>query len=390
MTPATWRSGSQPCAAPTTWLRAPPSAMKSARTLARQWWGAIRVQLAVKSTGELRALMADLDSRYPQVGVEDQFTNAGGPDAAFVEARLKLGQQALAANDLARIMALCRQGCPTSLRADMWELALCPVETAATHADTFDQIMRSVQRTDLLVDKLALLDVKHICDFDDNYFIFYSVIRDAVIALNHDLELPNLITPGCGIIPAKATVRSSTAPEPVVVQYPPSGFIPFRGSSYYVTPLCFLSASPARVYSLLRGMYSRYFCLLHTISSHPQGLVRLCLLFETLLHTHQPLICARLVELGVDHLSIIVPWLVQAFSGFLEPLQVLLLWDRVVGCDSLEPLAVLAAAIFAFRKQRIMAATHKSEVCRVLADLRGLLSIPLLQFCLFPQAERPA
>lgn len=102
----------------------------------------------------------------------------------------------------------------------------------------------------------------------------------------------------------------------------------------------------------------------------------------------------------------------------------LLVWDRVVGCDSLEPLAVLAAAIFAFRKQRVMAvgpgsvatvtltpthtqahtlirsyayaptwshthmqATSADDVQRIMADLRGVLSIPLMQFCLFPRLD---
>lgn len=56
----------------------------------------------------------------------------------------------------------------------------------------------------------------------------------------------------------------------------------------------------------------------------------------------------------------VVPWFTQGFAGFLEPLQVLLLWDRVVACDSLEPFAVLAAAIFAFRKHRIMSVRDRA------------------------------
>ena len=79
-------------------------------------------------------------------------------------------------------------------------------------------------------------------------------------------------------------------------------------------------------------MYARYFFHLHTLSSHPQGLVRLCCLFESLLHTHQPRLAMHLAvrcwhrihtwitcwqHIGFDPLSVAVPWMVQGFAGFL-------------------------------------------------------------------------
>ena len=39
----------------------------------------------------------------------------------------------------------------------------------------------------------------------------------------------------------------------------------------------------------------------------------------------------------------------SAFAGFLSPSEVLLLWDRVVGFDSLLPLPLLAVAVVTFR-----------------------------------------
>ena len=40
-----------------------------------------------------------------------------------------------------------------------------------------------------------------------------------------------------------------------------------------------------------------------------------------------------------------------AFAGHLEVGEVLLLWDRIIGFDSLLPLPLLAVAVLAFRRQ---------------------------------------
>ncbi len=44
-----------------------------------------------------------------------------------------------------------------------------------------------------------------------------------------------------------------------------------------------------------------------------------------------------------------MPWLTSAFAGALPGQEVLLLWDRVIGCNSLLPLAAMAAAAIIFR-----------------------------------------
>lgn len=48
-------------------------------------------------------------------------------------------------------------------------------------------------------------------------------------------------------------------------------------------------------------------------------------------------------------LDIVFPWLMSAFASQLAPAETLLLWDRVIGYDSLLPLPVLAVAILTFR-----------------------------------------
>lgn len=47
-------------------------------------------------------------------------------------------------------------------------------------------------------------------------------------------------------------------------------------------------------------------------------------------------------------------WLVRAFAGHLLVRELFALWDRVVVCDSLRPLALLAVAVFSFRRHNLL------------------------------------
>ena len=77
------------------------------------------------------------------------------------------------------------------------------------------------------------------------------------------------------------------------------------------------------------------------------------------------------------------PWIAFAFAGYLPPEQTLLLWDRVLGFDSLDLLPVLAAAVFAFRAPSLMAAEDAEEVRELMAEPGRLQIVPLLLFFLF-------
>ena len=63
--------------------------------------------------------------------------------------------------------------------------------------------------------------------------------------------------------------------------------------------------------------------------------------------------------------------------------MLVLLWDRVLGFDSLELLPLLAAAIFVFRKAELCAAQSMEEVEALLEEFGGLKVVPLLQQVLF-------
>ena len=65
-------------------------------------------------------------------------------------------------------------------------------------------------------------------------------------------------------------------------------------------------------------MYCKYFCYLHSLSSHPQSIVSLCKLFEDLLQMYEPEVCYHLNQLGISPLKTVFNWIVYCFIGVLE------------------------------------------------------------------------
>lgn len=183
--------------------------------------------------------------------------------------------------------------------------------------------------------------------------------------------------------PAKAFVRGRYGSEEHQVFYPPNGVIPFHGFAMYAAPLCYIYNDPVVLYFVFRSMYTRYFFRLHTLSSHRQGIVSLCLQFETLVQTHEPGLFLHLKSISVHPLRLAFKWLVRAFSGYLASEQVMLLWDRILAYDSLELLPILAAAIFSFRKINLMQVQTYNAAEAVLVDLLTLEVVPLIQLFMF-------
>ena len=62
-----------------------------------------------------------------------------------------------------------------------------------------------------------------------------------------------------------------------------------------------------------------------------------------------PELVSHVHTLGCPVLAVAFPWIYNAFVGYLPVEEVLLLWDRVVGCDSLLPVPLLAVAVMCFR-----------------------------------------
>ncbi|XP_067845169.1 TBC1 domain family member 19 isoform X2 [Heptranchias perlo] len=326
-------------------------------TSLRSSWGLISIPLPVKDLSELRELFTELGLNYEQLGIDDSMQI---PIELFESEYIRLGQKVLSEQDSAAAQQYIRQGCPTGLRADMWALIL-NIDNQLEDSLYYEQLKSNVIQHDLLVDSLI-------------YKVLLCFSRDTLVLDHFSYSSAS---------PPKSYIRGKLALEDYAVVYPPNGVIPFHGFAMYVAPLCFLYHEPSKLYQVFREMYVRYFFRLHCISSHSSGIVSLCLVFETLVQTYLPQLFYHLREIGAQPLRISFKWMVRAFSGYLATDQLLFLWDRILGYNSLEILAVLAAAVFAFRAENLMEATSLAAAEAVLADLSTLKVMPLLQLFLF-------
>lgn len=81
-----------------------------------------------------------------------------------------------------------------------------------------------------------------------------------------------------------------------------------------------------------------------------------------------------------------MPWMVQAFSGFLVPDQLLFLWDLILGFDTLLLLPLLAAAVFSLRRDNLHRVLSHDSAETVLSDLSTIQVVPLIQMALSQQS----
>ncbi|XP_077357618.1 TBC1 domain family member 19 isoform X2 [Festucalex cinctus] len=345
---------------------------------ARSHWGLIQVPLDVKDITQLRGVYTELSLATGQLGIDD---NAHIHPDLFENDYIDIGKRVLTEQDSAAAQQYSRRGCPTGLRADLWALILNSVNQPQD-VMYYEQLKAGVLQHDLLVDNLIYKDVKLTASNDDYYFVFEDFLYQVLLCFSRDAAVLEHFKYNSAT-PPKSYIQGKEGDEDFAVFYPPNGVIPFHGFSMYVAPLCFLYNEPSKLYSVFREMYTRYFFRLHAVSSACSGIVSLCLLFERLLQTHLPQLFYHLRQIGAQPLRIAFKWMIRAFSGYLCTDQLLFLWDRILGYDSLEPVAVLAAAIFAFRAENLMEVTSLASAEAVLADLSTLKVMPLIQIFLF-------
>ncbi|KAJ8262585.1 hypothetical protein GJAV_G00168080 [Gymnothorax javanicus] len=353
----------------------------SERGSSRCHWGLVQVPLSVRGLLEMREVFGELGLTAGQLGVDD---HTHVPADLFETEHVRMGKRVLSELDSAAAQQYSRQGCPTGLRADLWALILNSTNEPEDVMH-YEQLKSSVIIHDLLVDNLIYKDVKLTASNDDYYFVFEDFLYQVLLCFSRDTAVLEHFSYNSAT-PPKSYIRGLLGKDDCAVVYPPNGVIPFHGFSMYVAPLCFLYNEPPRLYGVFREMYVRYFYRLHSISSSPSGIVSLCLQFEKLLQTHLPQLFYHLREVGAQPLRIAFKWMVRAFSGYLCTDQLLLLWDRILGYDSLEIVAVLAAAVFAFRAENLMEVMSLAAAEAVLADLSTLKVMPLLQIFLFATA----
>lgn len=150
-------------------------------------------------------------------------------------------------------------------------------------------------------------------------------------------------------------------------------------------PICFISERGTERYIAFRRLFSRHMRRLVALTvDKEEGLLPLLRACDDLLQEGDPELAFHLRFIGLPAHLAGGEWVATAFAKVLPAREVLLLWDRVVGFDSLLPLPLMAAAMLFFYRWRLLECTSRVEASSVLSDIREVKVVPLIQHFLFP------
>ncbi|XP_026748243.2 TBC1 domain family member 19 [Galleria mellonella] len=343
-------------------------------------WEFAHLPLQVKTLDQLRKLYVEWSNGEPLLGVNPNMPSTVPGFATLEAERIGLGERVAALGYAPVIQEYLKKGSPQCLRAKLWSQVL-GADVKSQQITYFNQLKKSVLEVDLMIDKLIFKDVQLTASNDDQYFVFEDMLYQVMLCFSRDCEVMQSLKGSIGN-PLTVTIKGKQTSADSVTVFPPSGIIPFHGFTMYATPFCYLYDDPAQLYYTFRAFYIRYWHRLHYISTHPQGIVSLCLLYERLLEANEPLLWIHFRNININPIRVVFKWLMRAFSGHLPPDQLLLLWDAILGYDCLEILPLLALAILSFRKENIFQVNTLQNVDAVLADLSTISVIPLLQLAL--------
>ncbi|WIA13365.1 hypothetical protein OEZ85_006945 [Tetradesmus obliquus] len=355
------------------------------------WFREQQVQQAYRAAGTCSAAACRAAARTGLPASERPWVWAA---ALGIHAAPPAATTAAAAAAAATAKAACGDGSSSSQTqppTDAAALAAAAAAAADMHSDwwrfpserdrqVLQLLCESVEQQVLLTDLLVCADVQRMAD-SEHYFVFEEAMRAMLLAFSRDASASiNASVPAAPRLAAEAAGNKQLRP------YPPSGILPFQGMASYLAPLCYLYEQPAAAFRVFAAMYGRYWCRLHTINVQPApsaGLPVLCRTFLELLQDVDAEVYRHLSRLGPSALDLAFPWIMAAFVGHLSPAETLLLWDRIIGFDSLLPLPVLAAAVMTFRRDLVLAVHSSDELLEVLEDLSQLKVVPLMQAVLF-------
>ncbi|XP_068627989.1 TBC1 domain family member 19 [Battus philenor] len=342
-------------------------------------WEFAHLPLQVKTLDQLRKEYPEWASGEPLLGAHPESSCSSGCGTLGAE-RAALGARVSALRYAPVAQEFLKRGSPHCLRAGLWAQVL-GVEITEKEIDYFNQLKINVLEVDLMIDKLIFKDVQLTASNDDQYFVFEDLLYQVMLCFSRDREVLKQLKGSVGNALTVTIKGKPTSPDSITV-FPPSGIIPFHGFSMYATPFCYLYDEPVQLYYTFRAFYIRYWHRLHYISTHPQSIVSLCLLYERLLEANEPLLWIHFRNININPIRVVFKWLMRAFSGHLPPDQLLFLWDAILGYDSLDILPLLAVAILSFRKENIFQVNTIQNVDAVLADLSTIPIVPLLQLAL--------
>lgn len=334
-------------------------------------WCSVRLHLKTLNADQLLNEYEELDISYKQCGIDE--------DSAFIEERLSLGERLLDKDYVPYLVQYAKRGMPSGQRCQVY-MKILDVNMTSKDLEYFD-FLGEQMKWELLLDPILQMDVRDCCN-DDHYFIFQEIIEKVVFFFMRDPWVEENLKSRCG---TPLVLKGADRKE--LGCFPPAGLVPIKHFSRYVAPFAFLSDRVEEVYYVFRSFYCRYFCYLNSLTSHPKGIISLCRLFEETLQTCESDLMYYLDSLGVSPLRLAFPWITYAFVGYLEVDQVLLLWDRVLGYDSLDVIALFAAALIAYRSEQIMQLNSQEEIEDLFYDMQHVKTVPILQHILIYERQ---
>merc|ERR1740117_446383 len=257
------------------------------------------------------------------------------------------------------LLQLAKTGVPAGLRGRLWRAAL-QIEPGAREFIHYAALQREISRVSQVLDSAVRRDA---CSpFNEaEYFIFAEVVEEAMLAFMRDPSIAQeAAEEGSALVGTDRTGQQ--------ILFPPCGSLPPRGLCQYMYPLAYLYNERERLYRVHAALWTRYWCRLHAINSHKDSILYLTTMFERLMQDHAAAVCMHLMHFDLHPTRIAFPWLVMAFSNYLPTAEVLLLWDRVIGFDSLQLLPLLALAIFMFRADELICARNANHAMCILSD----------------------
>eukprot|EP01059_Diplonema_ambulator_P002537 TRINITY_DN12161_c0_g1_i1.p1 TRINITY_DN12161_c0_g1~~TRINITY_DN12161_c0_g1_i1.p1 ORF type:complete len:540 (+),score=219.12 TRINITY_DN12161_c0_g1_i1:51-1670(+) len=338
-------------------------------------WGMIPLEVETPTPDELIGLFPELRLTIRQCGVDE------GLKERFTEHKIKQFQSLLKNSPLSELRQTAKNGVPVSMRKTVWVQLLSPLvmneQATKDKKDAYYQsLQQDVIKVELLLDDIVKWDIRE-CANDDKYFVFDEMMERVLLPLLRD--------PYCKQFMDRAVegIRGLDGGQQGILDYPPSGIIPYQGLAALCAPLCFIFTDVSEVYFMFRAMFCRYWVKLQTLSSKPDSIITLSKLFEKLVQVYNPDVVYHCISLNLRPLELAFPWMFTAFSGYLEVDQVLYLWDRIIAYDTLQLLPLAAASIFLWRGRAILQCETAQEVRDLFTDFSKLQIIPLLQYFLF-------
>ena len=340
--------------------------------------GLIKIPLDTKDIKMLQNTFSDLSLEKSHIGVEP----ADNANANPIEEHVALALSAASSCSLVPVaLKACRFGVAPYLRCKLWPLALDIEMNSRSEQMEFAKLEKDVLMNSLLLDQILVNDVKSNSANDDNYFVFEDPTLQVLLCVSRDYRMISMYSHSSAS-PLKCVNRLRDGGQETVA-YPPSGLIPMYGVSYFVSPLCYVFSQHWEISNAFRALYTKYFHKLSVISIDTNCILSLSKHFEMLLIEKHPALFLHLISCGIQPLKFAFRWITCAFAGYIEAEQVLLLWDRIIGFESLLLLAVAAAAVFEFRRGNLMQVQKSEEAEAVLYNLSHVAIVPLIQQFLF-------